>query len=385
MKLPTKLQSLTSSQIRKDFLNLIVFYSAYLWFRSISNAVLTPHFYQQGLSFTTIIFGIFFYFLGAIIFQLLFKTYSAKKHWLLSIITFYLSIILIIHITHPLQFYLSSTLGGFSLIGFFLLYNIAHFERTPKNHTGFSSALMFSIGPLINLVTPIIAGSLAEINYFYIWLISGISALFAVFFSTKQIDFTINYSLKDSINYIKSTRVFILIQGIWEALVIAIIPVYTLFFIKSPLKYGLFLAYLSFMSIIANLILGRFTDKIKKRSVFLYPLTINLALITLLFPLTTKTIFFWLIITGAIKFILPLFYNISTSLVIDAHQNVRQAIPGREFILSIGRGIGLIATLISFYLEPTPKIIFFFLGAIMIVYPAVLYYRTKISKRYNYL
>ena len=310
MKLLTKLKPLVSNQARKDFFNLVIFYSAYLWFRSISNAVLVPHFYKEGLSFTQIILGLVFFFIGAILLQLIFKQYSAIKHWRLSIISFYLSILLIINITNPFQFYLSLALGGFSLLGFFMLYNIAHFELTPKNHTGFSSAIMFSVGPSIALATPLIAGLLAQHSYYYVWIISGISALIAMFFTSKQKDFTLKYSLKESMSYLQPTRIFIFLQGVWEALVIAIIPIYTLLFISTPLKYGIYMAYLSLMSILANLFLGRATDKIQKRSIFLYPLTISLALTTYLFPFTTSSLVLWIIITGLIKFLLPLFHNI---------------------------------------------------------------------------
>ena len=144
------------------------------------------------------------------------------------------------------------------------------------------------------------------------------------------------------------------------------------------------MAYLSLMSILANLLLGRTTDKIQKRSIFLYPLIIVLALVTFLFPLATSNFIFWLIITGIVTFIVPLFYNVSTAFIVDAQPNLRVAIPGREFILSTGRLTGITATLISFYLQPTPKIIFLILGTIMAIYPAILYYRTKKSKKYNF-
>lgn len=378
-------KSLTSSQTKKHFITLVGLYTAYVWFKGFANAVIVPHFYQQGLSFRQIMTGFVYYFVAAITFQFIFKNVKAKNHWHLSIILYFLAIILIININHISQYYLSNIFSGFALIGFFLPYNVAHFETTPKHRTGISSAIMFSIGPIIGLITPLLAGFLANVSYLYIWILSAIFGLLSFLLVNKQQRISFNYSIKKSISVIKPTRLFIFLQGVWEPLVWAIIPIYTLFFIQTPLKYGAFMAYLSFMGILANLFLGRLTDKLQKRSAFLYPLTLLMAFITFLFPLTTKTFLFWIIISGAIKFILPIFYNISTAFIIDAHSNLRDAIPGRELVLSTGRLTGVLITALSFYLESTPNYIFYFLGSIMIIYPAALYYRTKISKRYNYL
>lgn len=84
---------------------------------------------------------------------------------------------------------------------------------------------------------------------------------------------------------------------------------------NSAFFYGVFLSYISLVSITANLTLGKLTDKLQKRVLFLYPLTIIMALVTFTFPFATKNITHWIIVTGIIGFLLPLFWNVSTALL----------------------------------------------------------------------
>ncbi|MDD5489174.1 MAG: hypothetical protein PHP25_00640 [Candidatus Moranbacteria bacterium] len=184
---------------------------------------------------------------------------------------------------------------------------------------------------------------------------------------------------------IKSTRWFIFDQGIWEATIFGIIPIFSLFFIKEPLEYGGYLAYLALMAVLANLLLGRFTDKIQKRAIFLYPLTISIAILTFLFVFAVGNIFIWFVLTGLLQFLLPLFWNISTAMVVDSHPNLRLAMPGREYMLASGRIVGLLIAFISFSLEKIPHNVFFILGFVMFLYPVILFWNTKISKRHSYL
>jgi len=51
------LKSLISNSRRRQFFNLLVFYAAYLWFRSFSSSVLSPHFLQSGVSLEQMVFG----------------------------------------------------------------------------------------------------------------------------------------------------------------------------------------------------------------------------------------------------------------------------------------------------------------------------------------
>ena len=127
------------------------------------------------------------------------------------------------------------------------------------------------------------------------------------------------------------------------------------------------------------------TDKLQKRAIFLYPITMGLAIVTLLFPLATQDLKLWTILVTAVTFLIPLFWNLSFAIVIDSHPNLDLAIPGREIALALGRMLGLFLAFLSFSFEKTPKYIFVVLGLVMLLYPLNLFWNTKIKKTYQYL
>lgn len=375
------LKSLISNSRRQLFFNLILFNVVFSWTDSFSFSVLNPHFSNEGLSIEQMILGTLFNFIGVCLLMVFVNKISARLSWSLSFIASFLSILLIMRIASPAQFYLASVISGLYIPLFYIAYNIAHYRLTPKHRTGYSSAIMFSIFPIVGLVAPLIAGWLAEINYLYVWIFSGIFFLITFLLTKFQTDFLIKYDLVVGWRAIKSTKIIVFLQGIWEALPFGIIPVFSLHFIKSPLYYGTYIAYLSLMSVIANLVLGHLSDKLKRRLVFLYPITLTMAVATFLFPLVTANLIFWLILTGVIQFLCPLFWNFSASWFVDQQPDHNRSMPIRELVLAIGRIVGLFFAWTSFRFETMPVYIFYFLGSVMLLYPLVLIYNTKHAVR----
>lgn len=369
----------------KNFRTLLIFFTAYLLFISFGRTILPTHVLSQGLTISQQVFSMGLAFLGQGILLLFFRKYSSKLAWSIAIILAFLYIGLSIKLLNVYQFYIASFLNGIGLALFFIPYNIAHFTHTVSKDIGKSSAFMFSIFPAASIIAPLMAGFLAEINKLLVWVMTAMLFSVVTFFLKKQEAFQVKYSVPDSLKEIKATRIFIFIEGIWEALVLTIIPIYTLHFIQTPGYYGLFIAYLSAAGLLANLMLGRVTDKIQKRAIFLFPLTISLATITFLFPFATKDLFLWTVVASLIQFLLPLFWNISTAMVVDTHPNLGLAIPGREIMLMSGRILGVFLVSVSFFIEKAPFYIFFILGGVMLIYPLVLFWNTKISKQYKYL
>lgn len=369
----------------KKFIYTFLLYTAYVWFITFSGSVLPTHFLTEGLNFQQMMLGRVFG-LVAQLFILTFVTNLwSRRSWRLAAISSLIYLLLVIKIHSALQFYVAWAFAGFATTLFFVSYNIAHFENTPKEKRGFSSAMMFALPPLIKFVAPLAAGLIATWSMNWLWGLAVFFFVLPITLANFPDNFQIKYSVKKAWREIRATRWFIVIEGVWEALSMGIVPIYTLYFIKDPLPYGAYLAYLSLLAILANLIFGRFTDKVQKRAVFLYPVTIILALMTLLFGAATNDLVLWVTATGGIAFMLPLFWNVSTALVVDAHQNLRLAIPGRELALASGRLLGMLLALASFILEPTPHIIFFVLAGVMLLYPALLFWNTKVSKKYKYL
>ncbi|MFZ2193255.1 MAG: hypothetical protein WAV31_03350 [Candidatus Moraniibacteriota bacterium] len=369
----------------KKFINVLTFYVTYLWFTSFGGAILPTHFLAQGINYNQMILGKFLIFTSPLVLLVFLKSFSSKIAWRLAPFSYLMFVLLSIKILGVTQFYIASIFIGFSIFFFYVFYNIAHFRNTQKEKTGHSSAIMFSLGPIINILAPLASGYIANISFTLLWILAIVSFFVCIFFAEKQESFRVSYTVKNALREIRATRLFIFIGGIWEAIPFGIIPVFTLYFIKDPLPYGAYLAYLSLIAVFANLVLGKITDRIQKRSIFLYPITIAMALITFLLYFSIDNLYLWIVATSLLQFVLPLFWNISTAMVIDTHSNLELAIPGREIMLTSGRIIGLLLTFLSLLIEKTPKDIFIFLGFVILLYPTLLFWNTRITKKYSYL
>lgn len=369
----------------KRFLLLFTFYISFVWFTTFGTSILPTQFLAQHVSLQQMMFGSVLKFVAQILLLITLTKFTAKISWRLALVSSLIYISLSISIYSVFQFYAASFISGFAMFFFFVFYNIAHFEHTPQEKRGHSSALMFIAPSLIGIAAPLLAGYVAQVNLILLWIISLVSFFISLYLVRLQENFQVSYQIKTAIREIKATRVFVFLEGIWEAVPFGVIPIYTLYFIQTPLKYGVFLAYLALVSILANFTLGKITDRLQKRTIFLYPLTIIMACTTILFITVKSNLVHWIILTGVIQFLLPLFWNVSTAMIIDTHPNLQLAIPGREFLLAAGRILGLSIAFISFTTEKSPYYIFIVLGLILFLYPILLFWNTKVSKTYSYL
>lgn len=370
---------------QRNFVVLFAFYVSYSWFTAISKSVLPTHLLSQNLSLQQMILGMFLGFLGQLLLLITVRSLTSKLSWRLALVCNALYVLLVISIQSTYQFYLASFINGMVLFFFFVFYNIAHFKNTAQEKIGHGSALMFVTPSVVGIIATLLAGYFAQLNIMILWALSALSFTLPFYLVSLQEDFKISFNVTASLKEIGATRVFLFLEGVWEALPFAIIPIYTLYFIKTPLSYGAFLSYLGVVSIVANLTLGKLSDKLQKRIIFLYPLTIAMAVTSLLFTQVRSDLQTWIIVVSIIQFLLPLFWSVSTAMVVDTHSNLELAIPGRELALTIGRSLGVLIVFISFMIEKTPFYIYVFLAAILFLYPLMLFWNTKISKKYSYL
>ena len=373
-----------SSSRRQSFLHLMVFYSLVMLFLSYSGSVLPPYLFEQGLTISQQITGKFLLFFSAIIILIIAPKISAIKSWRLALIIQLIYLFLIAYQPSLIKYYLATIISGGFMYFFFVFYNTAHFKLTPKGRTGLSSAIMFTIPTLISVIVPILAGLSASISYSIIWGISLLLFAISFWLTRFQKDFTLNIDLKQGIKGIKPTRAFVLIEGVWEVIFWGIIPIYTLFFISTPLQYGLYLSYLSLIGAITSLFLGKYTDRTQRRAIWLYPLTITLSLLTVALAFSTENSTYWFIVTGIMNAILPIFWKFSTAFFVDAATDMDQAFPAREFLLSVGRAAGFLIVVVCLSLDHqiAPILI---LGLFFLSFPILLYYRQYVTKSYKYL
>ncbi len=370
--------------INKKVLPLFALYASYLWFTKVGTSTLPTHFLAIHISFSQMIFALMLGFIAQLILLVFLRSFSAKLSWYLALISAISYIIFVTLFNNIILFYIASFINGLALYFFFVFYNIAHFDNTPQEKRGHSSSLMFILPSIVGILAPLVSGFFTELNVVFLAFLAFISFLISFFLVNFQDDFKISYTIKEAINEIKPVRIFILLEGIWNGLLF-LISIYTLYYIKTPVGYGLFISYLAIVSIIASFALGKITDRLQKRSVFLYPVTIAIAVITALFAFVKSDLTSWVILVSVIQFLSLLFAGLSMAFVVDTNPKLHLAIPARELTLAVGRITGLLMVLLSFTVEKSPFYIFIVLGLIFLVYPVLLFWNTKISKKHAYL
>lgn len=366
-----------------NFRSLLILYASYAWFSKVSSSIIPAYLLGRGVGVNQMFLANALSFLLMIFVLLFVRIKSAKLSWRLAIVALMISVLSIVNIQFSFQIYLTYIFGGIALALFFVYYNIGHFLYTPKGKTGVSGGVMYAVGPAISIFAPIIAGYLATTNIYYLWALSIASFILAFSLTFRQTDFSMSYNLVDSLNSIRSTRIPIFLEGIWESVLFAFIPLSTLHFITSLDGYGRYLGYLSLIGTIAGLLIGHYSDRLGKRSFLLTPICIILSLATMSLIFGLQSLPIWIIVTSTIQFVVPVFWNIITALMVDQNLDLKIAFPGREIVLATGRMIGLGFTYLCVKSDAT-NLLLITLSVVILLIPIYLYYESKITRRFLY-
>ena len=367
----------------QKFKSLIILYAAYAWFSRVSSAIIPAYLLGKGISLNQMFLANAFQFISMLLILLFVRISSAKLSWRLATLSGLLAVFSIANVRFDFQVNLTYILAGASVAFFFVYYNVGHFLYTPKGKTGLSGGIMYAVSPIISIFAPLLAGILATAHINYLWLISLLSFGLAYGLTFRQNDFTISYSLTHSLREIRSVRIPIFLEGIWESIIIAFIPISTLHFITTTAGYGQYLAYLSLVGTIAGLLLGHFSDKIGKRSFLLTPISIILALSTFGLIFGLKSLPHWIVVTSIIQFMIPVFWNITTALMVDQNLDLKVAFPGREIVLASGRLLGLAFTYICI-INSQINLLLITLALVILSLPIYLHYQSRVSKQFVY-
>lgn len=368
----------------QNFKRLLILYVGYAWFLRVSGSIIPAYLHSTGTTINQLFIANALQFIPMILVLVFVRVKSAKTAWRLSIIFGLLAVASIINVISVVNVYLTYIFVGISVALFFVYYNIGHFLYTPKNKTGLSGGVMYAVSPIISIFAPLLAGFLAVTNINYLWGVAVISFLAAYILTYPVQDFQIKYHLSESLNTLASTRIPIFVEGVWEAVLYTIIPILTLNFISGTAQYGQYLSYLAVVGAIAGLATGKYTDIKGRRSYLLLPICIILSALTLLLIPAQLSITLWIVITSLIQMIIPIFWNITTALVVDQGDNLKVVFPGREIVLALGRLVGLSLTAFLMYYHLI-NIALVVLALTICSLPLYLYYQSQITKRFTYL
>jgi len=364
----------------RAFLKIYFFFLVFLLAVSIGRGFLSLWFIQNGFTYSQITLFYFIDFLVPSLFLLFVKKFSTVRSLTIALVSEILLMLSVYRFYHPLQIYLAGIFAGATVVFFYITYNTLYFENTPKDKRAFSSSLFTLASPFLGIAMPLAVGFFGQkyglSSIFLVATVILLITLYLIRFLPK-IEFKSN--LHQSLKKTSQINFLLLIEGIKESVMYAAIPIFTLFFIQQPLPYGVYFSYLAFVSVAATVLLGFLSDKFKKRTIILYPITFMVALSIIALGFS-QSLSWWAIISGILGFILAVNGTFVTTLVLDQIPEVKEGMIGREFLLGVGRAIGVVIIFASFTLYNSPRLALILIGCLYLLFPLTVYFKKLYQK-----
>jgi len=357
------------------FVKLYSFFLGCVLATSLGRGFMSFWFIQNGFSFPQVCLFYLIDYATPPVMLLFTKKFSTQKSFSLALISEIFLMFSFYRFWVPWQIYLSGILAGLTVVFFYITFNTLYFENTPKDKRATSTSLFVVAGPFLGIVIPLVLGFFGQkYGLSSVFLISAF-ILFLLFRLVKYLP-KIEFESRLSQSLIKTSKINLLlfIEGVKESVSLAAIPLFTLFFIRQSLPYGKFLSYLAFLSAVATVFLGFISDKFKKRTIILYPVTTLVALSLAALGLASD-ISWWTILSGALSFLLTINGTFATTLVLDKISDVKTGMISREFLLGLGRVLGMALIYLSLSFSNSPRLALIFIGGLYFFFPLTIYFR----------
>lgn len=312
----------------------------------------------------------------AALFISLVNTYKIRNFMLTGLVIYGLAALsLILDIKIAIYFY--GLILALGMMLFWVPLNYVFFKNSNK-HTNASDSSWYIILPGILgvILPPIAALMIKNIGYSWLFFIVFLAYLISAYLVRNLIpDETIISNTFESIKKYKGLKTITLFEGSLHFLTAAILPTYTMLFLKTENEFGMFLSYIGLVGLIIAIILAKKSDDKLERKNYIYFLGFFMMIsVALMAFISTKTQ--WIIIMG----FYTIFYNISfplrNAIVIDHKKPDLGLWKAREIILNIGRVITLSISAVLFYYE-LYKYVFFMYAIMIFVYLIFINYKIK--------
>ena len=357
----------------RKFLSLFSMHFFYIASHVFGGTLMTFYFLQKGYSPLDIALYFALSFIVSIFVIMGIKSFRSDSSMRIGIILKMAVFLVAAWLFARPLFFLVGIISGFNTIYYWAPLNIQFFKFRKVGKNATHSGLYFLMWPILNTILPTLAGAAAAAHGMVPVLISGAILLIPSLLISSGIkdDERIHFSFKDFVKRTKGVKTILFIQGIWEGVDWVVVPIATYALISSELKYGAFYSYLGVFGIVTFFLMAHISDRLKKRAVFLYPVTIAMALATMLSGLSSSLIE-WGFYRGIVSFLVTVFSSFSLALVVDVSHNIADTMISREFFLNFGRALGaaIVAAVVLFSGNINHALVVS--GAIMLLHPLFL-------------
>ncbi len=262
------------------------------------------------------------------------------------------------------------------LVFFWVPYNLEFFSFTTDSNRAYSGSIAIAIYPLVGLAVPTLAGYIWHSRGFTtnMWVsVAILAGATGYMLLNKAIKFRrFDYRIRDCLGSLRRYRTLFFLQGLWEAATFIGVPLFTLLFVRTELRLGLFLSYLGALSVVSTIMLARLSDRRASRTAFLYPAVVVTAGATMALYFA-GTLFWWVLTVGVLNFAGVLTTPFLIAVALDSRVSGIDMWAGREMLLNLGRSVGGAVILLAYRYLDKPRLAFVVLGAALLLYAVVLH------------
>lgn len=334
--------------------------------------------FKNGYNFSDLIIyslGVYVVALAGIVF-LPKITMSAKSAMFWGIFFSALIILVLIKIWSPAQLFLSAIFSGLNVIFFWIPYNTMFFKFSSENKRGTNSGMYFLITPIVGITLQPLAGIFAEkFGFEIMFLIGFCSYLIPIILLKFLPDFEWNLNVREEFSKIKFNWSTFL-QGATSRINYSLIPIFSLFFLKTPRQFGNFFGYLAITAAVASVLNGYISDKIKNRKAFFYFFTF-LAVVSFLPLAFVRDVYYWGIFVGISSLCMNLANPFWLTFNLDYYKEigVEKTMALREIFLNSGYIFTLLVVFLVFHFTSSTKISFLVIILLCCLLPIISYFQ----------
>jgi MFS family permease len=324
-----------------SFRRLIFVYLLWLSSWMMTATLFEVYFFSLGMSMQEIYLANAFWFVSGLVVTPFLSGFSSKKFMMIGIAIAALGALILYFFPDKIAAYGFRLVIGLTHLFFWTPFNVLFYEYRKENHAQLG-ALYYSLGPILSLALPSIAGLIAgSISYQALYLASF--ALYAFCFAAAAFlleDRKYSYNVIDSIRSINGLKSMMFLEGFSGMVIVSVtLEVMLLGFIDTPFEFGTFLSLATIFSVIAAAITAKLSDRAGQRRKFILPAAAAFALSAVLASQAPDIVTFFFAF-GLINFFSRIFFPLPLALAVDNTKSLVDLMVGREMMLNAGRLAG---------------------------------------------
>jgi MFS family permease len=329
-----------------SFSRLLVVYVLWLASWMLAATLFEVYFFGLGMSPQEIYLANAFWFVASLIVMPFIRGFSSRTFILAGIFVAASCTSILYFFPEPASAYIFRFIIGLTHILFWTPFNVLFYEYHKENNAQLG-AIYYSLGPILSLALPTLAGLIAGtsgLGYPVLYLLS--LGLYAIAFIAGWFlieDRKYAYNVLSSLRSISGMKSIIFLEGFAAMVIVSVtLEVMLLSFIDTPFEFGGFLSLVTVFSVIATAVTAKLSDKAQERRKFLLPSAAAFAICAIIASQAPDLLTFFLAF-GLISFFSRIFFPLPFALLVDNSKSLVDVMVGRELVLNIGRLAGTLA------------------------------------------